>query len=162
MPRLVVDASCLIALGKIGALPLLEDLPREVATTAQVIEEATAPGYPESGAIEKAAEADWLTVETADAPESGDELGLGAGEASLLSVCGDEDLLVLDDGNARRAADARGFAYTGTIGLLVAAVDAEAVGAGRAVELLDQLSDTDFRITVELYRRAKETIESDR
>jgi len=80
--------------------------------------------------------------------------GLGKGESSLIEVSRENDKLVLDDPVARRVAEVEGLDFTGLIGLLVESCRAGHVSKDRCGEILDELSSSDFRMTVELYNWA--------
>src|SRR5437870_12404747 len=58
---------------------------------------------------------EWLEVHLVHTPDSTLKLGLGEREAITLAQELQADLILLDDGNARRAAQARGLRVTGTL-----------------------------------------------
>lgn len=157
--RLLVDASYLIGLAKAGGLDILHRSPFRVATTDVVLEEVVDPQFTETSLLEEAAEQDWLEVLSPPTSEDRSPPSLGPGDASLFLVRDETDLLVLDDGPARRLARAKGWPLTGTIGLLVASARRDWVDAREALRLLETLTETDFRLTVDLYRRARQRIE---
>ncbi len=84
--------------------------------------------------------------------------GRGCGEASLLLAAGHEDRLILDETNARRYAEFRGFRFTGLIGLIVAAVRSGKFTKEQAIEVLNRLAKGDFRISSDLYLWAYSSI----
>jgi predicted nucleic acid-binding protein len=155
--RLLVDASCLIALGRIGRLPLFSKFPQPVCTTSVVVEEATNPAYPETEIVRKAISEGWIDViETSQPAEQ--STGVGRGEQTLLDACREDDFLGLDDGAARRVAEVHGYSLMGTLGLLVAANQNEIVSTRKTLGALDRLAESDFRMTVDLYRRARSLV----
>lgn len=161
---MLVDASGLIAMARIGQLDLLVELAGPPHTTPTVLAEATEPDEPGASEIDQLAD-DGGIVQV-DGPDDdkvlGDlvDLGLGPGEASLVAVDRSEDLLVVDDANARQAARSRGLPFTGLLGLLVAAADRGRLAPGRGLKVLKALARSDFRMTVELYDWAREQMEA--
>ena len=85
--------------------------------------------------------------------------GLDLGEASLFLAARADDRLVLDEANARRFAESKGLKFTGLIGLLVAAVKTKKLTKEKALETLNALARSDFRISLPLYLWALEKIE---
>ncbi len=161
---MLVDASGLIALARIGRLQILPTVVGRVHVTRAVLAEATEPDEPGAGAILDLVNEGIITVIDPPDTDEGDpegltELGLGPGEASLIVACREKDTLVLDDGNARRAARARGRRLTGLLGLLVAAVEQGRLTRDTGLGTLRALARSDFRMTVELYDWARERME---
>ena len=157
--RILVVSSTLIALSKIGELDTLKSLFERVFITTAIKKEVLIGDFPETDVL-KAAMNEW--IEVIDYEGDAGELrkyGLGLGEASLLLAAKREDRLVLDETNARRFAESRGFQFTGLIGLLIAAVRCRKLTKGRAVEVLNRLAKSDFRISSDLYLWAYEEIE---
>ncbi|TFH41910.1 MAG: DUF3368 domain-containing protein, partial [ANME-2 cluster archaeon] len=69
-----------------------------------------------------------------------------------------DDLLILDESNARRFAESQGIKFTGLIGLLVAAVKTKKIQNEKAIKILNKLTIGDFRLTSDLYVWACEEI----
>lgn len=153
--RILVDASTIIALAKIGELDFLRDFFAEVYITPSVQEEVLVEDYPETGQIEKSI-GKWIKVIEIDEAdlERNKEFGLGEGEASIIEIAREEDGLVLDDPVARNVAKVQGLDYTGLIGLVVEASDAGVISKEEAKDILEKLSESDFRMTTELYNWA--------
>ena len=61
------------------------------------------------------------------------------------------DRLFLDEIPARTVAEAEGRDYTGLLGLLLAGVEAVAVPASRAGEILEKMARSSFRMSADLY-----------
>lgn len=163
---MLVDASGLIAMARIGQADLLPELVGPLHTTPTVLSEATEPDEPGAHRIEELVDRGDLALVEAphadtgtDATEQLAALGLGPGEASLIAACKPRDTLVLDDANARRVAQARGLPFTGLLGLLVAAVDRGRLSPARGLAIVRALARSDFRMTVELYDWAREEME---
>ena len=156
--RILVDSSTLIALSKIGELDLLKDIFGTIYITTAIEKEVLTGDFPETEVLKEAI-GEWIDVMDyeGDARELR-KYGLGHGEASLLLALKREDKLVLDEANARRYAESMGFAFTGLIGLLVAAVRSKKLTKERAIAVLDRLARGDFRISSDLYLWAHEEI----
>lgn len=89
----------------------------------------------------------WLEVQAVGAPDVTLNLGAGEREAITLALDLGAELILLDDGKARRAALARGLTVTGTLAVLAAAAARELVDLPTALTRLEQ---TNFRIPASL------------
>ena len=141
MTNLVVtDATCLIALERLGSLDILPALFVVHAPPAVVAEFGRRPA--------------WLDVRMPPDPRRVTELLLsldkGEAEAIALAESYEDARLLLDERKGRRVAEALGLRVTGTAGVLLAA---KAVGLIPAVRpLLDALiRDHEFRLSERLY-----------
>ena len=146
--RVWVTASTLIALESIGEVLVLRDLLGEIAITPPIADEVFTGR--ESKPLREA-RGSWIEV----VPVRGDRkrwlaLGLGIGEASLFETP-KGDRLILDEIPARTVAEAEGRDYTGLLGLLLAGVEARAIPASRAREILEKLARSSFRMSADLY-----------
>lgn len=159
MSRLLADASCLIGLAKAGGLEVLHGSPFTVATTDVVLEEIVDPQFPETSLLGEASQQESLQVLSRSPSSLPSGTSLGPGEASLFAAREEGDILVLDDGPARSLAQAQGWPHTGTLGLLVTGAQRGWISAREALRVLEVLTETDFRLTVDLYRRARKRIE---
>lgn len=119
----VVNASPLIALGRINSLMLLCDLTSRILIPRQVLAEIEAGlgKDPATGAI--LAWASPFAAATIAVPEHIAGWDLGSGETQVISLCSQQSPLraVLDDGDARRCAMAVGIPMIGTLGILLRA-----------------------------------------
>ncbi len=121
--RFVINASPLIFLAAIDALPLLPRLVDQVLLPEAVLGEVLTKAEPRLS-LQSLSSTAWVRIEP-DVPVS-DEVAswdLGAGETQVLafgrSRSGVE--LVLDDRQARRCAESLGLPTTGTLGLILRA-----------------------------------------
>lgn len=121
--RFVINASPLIFLAAIDALPLLPRLVDQVLLPEAVLGEVLTKAEPRLS-LQILSSTAWVRIEP-DVPVS-DEVAswdLGAGETQVLafgrSRSGVE--LVLDDRQARRCAESLGLPTTGTLGLILRA-----------------------------------------
>ena len=132
-PGLVVaDASALIALAKIGRLPLLHVLYQTIIIGPVLEEEVVTEGRRQSArgmaSIEQALAQGWLRVvaltpaERRHAAALRSNNRLDAGEADALSIAKARNIrVIVDDKEARHAAETLGLSYLGTIGVLLEA-----------------------------------------
>lgn len=158
--RVLVDASALIALGRIGALELLRRVFGTIHTTHEVLGEVLMADRAEAEVIEAALEEGWIqTVQPVADPSDAPPLGLDPGEASLFLAWREEDLLLLDDRSARRLAQVRGMRRTGVLGILLLAFRERLLDRERALRLLDDLVEAEFHMDARLYRDIRRRIE---
>ena len=117
----VLDASAVIALGRLRLLGLTADHVGDLLVPDAVLDEAGEGDRPGSEAVREAVDAGVLRVVGHDpATAAAATSRLGAGEAATIELA---DALgavaVLDDRDARRVAVRRGVALTGTVAILV-------------------------------------------
>jgi predicted nucleic acid-binding protein len=121
--RLVVNASPLILLAAIDALPLLSQLVDQVLLPEAVLGEVLAKTEPRLS-LQNLSSTTWVRVEAdVSVPDDVASWDLGAGETQVLALGrlrGDVEL-VLDDRQARRCAELLGLPTTGTLGLILRA-----------------------------------------
>lgn len=141
--RVVSDSTCLIALERIGRLPLLPALIAKVVVPEAVNDEV---GW----------EAQWLHVQSVQdralVGALSAEVDPGEAEAIALAVELGGERLILDDKKGRRAATRLGIAFTGTVGLIVRAKREGLLDQARPV--LDDLMEVGFHLTPALYQTA--------
>lgn len=119
----VLNASPLIALGRIQCLDLLVDLAPAILIPDQVLNEIKAGSLkdPETPGILGWA---WpFRAPRVPVPDPVAGWDLGAGEAQVIALClqGGSRQAVLDDGEARRCALTLGVSMIGTLGILLQA-----------------------------------------
>ena len=151
-----IDASTIIALDTIGEIDLLRRTMGGVAVTPKIADEVLTE---RASSSLRYAVGTWIKM----VPVRGDSrrwrrLGLGEGEASLF-LTPREDILVLDDRVARQLARAEGRPFTGLLGLLMEAVRAEVINRAQALEMLDRLAQSGFRMSLPLFRIVRENLE---
>ena len=149
--RTFVDSSTIIALSKIGELELLKKLLNKIYITKSIEKELLKYQYPETNKI-KAAIGDWIIpIEVKGNIREYTKYKLGKGEATLF-LTPKKDNLIIDELNARRIADVENREYTGLLGLIVAGVECGKFKKARALEVINKLSESDFRMTIGLYK----------
>jgi len=157
--RTFVDASTIIALSKIGELELLRKLLGKIFITKSIEKELLCNEYPETDIIRKAV-GDWIVpVKVKGDTKKYVKYGLDKGEATLF-LTGKKARLVIDELNARRVADVENREYTGLLGLIVAAVETKKLPKKKAKDIIDKLAESDFRMTVVLYKSVMERIKN--
>jgi predicted nucleic acid-binding protein len=148
--RWVVNASPLIFLAQIEALPLLKELADEILVPFSVRDEVLAPKKQKPPVKLP----DWLSLRE-DLPLPSEIAGwdLGAGESQVLAhalVSGSE--AVLDDFEARQCARALGVPITGTLGVILRAKKSKLIPAARP--LLEELLRRGLYLSKELLEPA--------
>ena len=116
----VSNSSPLIHLSRIGLLNLLPKLFGSVHISQQVYEEVAVDGLGEPGSQE-VTEAQWIIredVELEGAMQFPSNLGIGEVTSILLAQRLKSDWLILDDGQARKAAVRIGLQVIGCVGVL--------------------------------------------
>lgn len=150
--RVFVDSSTMIALLNIRRLDLLRDLLGEVCVTPEVVAEVSAKEGPQKETFHGAV-AEWIkVVELKGDLERYLKQGLGRGEASIFLS---KDRLIVDDRVARTLAQAEGRDFTGLLGLMVAGADAGLLKKKEALQVLDELVESDFRVSTTLYKELR-------
>jgi len=152
MPNITViaDTSCLIALSKIEAIGLLNELYEEIYITEEIALEF-GESLPE-----------WVVVENVKNKKYQQllDLYLDLGEASAIALALEkiDVLLILDDLKGRKEAEKLGFRITGTLGILF-----KAKKEGLITELksyIEKLKAVGFRISPkieeDILRKSKE------
>lgn len=160
MDRFLVDASAIIALARIGELHFFAEASGPLYITAEVAGELAVEGRPDVALMTSLMKLGRIaTIDAHERFRTSATVGIGPGEASLLDAWRPGDTLVIDDRNARALAKARSIPHTGLLGLLAVAVETRRVAPARGLEILEKLSRSDFRMTVDLYGRTRAAIE---
>ncbi|UCE37691.1 MAG: DUF3368 domain-containing protein [Thermoplasmata archaeon] len=155
--RTFVDSSTIIALSRIGELDLLKKLLGKIYITKSIEKELLGHNYPETDKIMQAM-GDWIiSVRVKGNVKQFTKYGLGEGEATLFFT-EKKARLIIDELNARRVADVENRDYTGLLGLIVAAVEMKKIDKKKAKEVIAKLAESDFRMTVVLYKTIMERI----
>ena len=135
--NILSDTSCLILLDKIGKLDLLGDLFGNIIITKLILDEFAQeiPGFVK---IESSKNSKYQKIL---------EATVDYGEASLiaLSLEIENPLIILDDRKARQLANELGIKVTGTIGILITAIDKGLITD--VYSLIDDINSSNFRIS---------------
>ncbi|HMF32748.1 MAG TPA: DUF3368 domain-containing protein [Candidatus Lokiarchaeia archaeon] len=166
------NASPLIYLGKIGALPLLPQIFEEVWTTPivrdEVLVDTTAPEY----GILTSAFSSWLLVEES-ANKAFEErvrgMQIHAGEASIISLAsmvaekdpGMQVTAILDDVMARDVARTLGIEVTGTLGVILRCARENLISISSGKQFINTLAEeTTFRMSTKVFSLVMQELDS--
>lgn len=167
--RFLLDASAFITLAGIEAADLLDELPGTVEipeTVAREIEDDPATtalqAAERTGRIERASPPSEAATETArqhlGAPGTGEPSGDMALLAGALEV--KEAVVITDDKPLRKACKALGIPLSGSIGVVIAAVERGELDPDKAKELLVAMDEVGARLSARLLRRAERLIDA--
>jgi len=167
MKYLVVNASPVILLGKIGRLDLLKVFDRKAITPLRVVHEVNRKTTPEALALKSATE-NWLEVfddvsnASMIASIIGEDVSRGEvdviGKAQQLVHDGHDVLVVLDDLPARQGAEALSIPMTGTLGVVIYGVRSGSVTPAEGIEIVNRLLLIGARLDPLLVRKVTELI----
>jgi predicted nucleic acid-binding protein len=150
---LVVDASCLITLAKIGRLNLVREFADQVVIPDAVYNEVVGRGAGRPGHAE-VAQASWISRRTVRDHRVVDrleiELGRGESEAIVLARELNADLVIIDDTRARQIAEVEGVRVVGLLGLLLTAKERGVLEAVKPI--LNEMIKVGFYIGDVVYR----------
>lgn len=142
---IVSDTSCLILLDKIGRLNLLKSLFGKITITDIIAKEfgQLLPNFIE---IENPKNKNYQKIL---------ESFLDQGEASAIALALEKNdcLLIIDELKARREAKQLKINFTGTVGLLIVAKEKKLIQS--VTKVLDEINQTDFRISKKLINEVK-------
>jgi uncharacterized protein len=148
----ISNSTPLIALSKIDHLQLLKDYFGEILIPEEVYDEVVRRGRDLAGAAEVAS-CTWIVRAKVANRLAIDALSisLDRGEAEAIVLASERDaLLLIDDGDGRKAAKQLGLKVTGTVGLLLMASEDGKLNLRRA---LDDLRVAGFRLSTKEYER---------
>jgi len=167
----VSDSTPLIYLAKIGRLSLLKGVFKSIYVPEAVFDEAVTQGKAlnmiDAFIIEKAV-GDWIIRERVE-PEVDAEYRfidtntrLGTGEKEALKLCKQLGALyfIADDREARRVSRILNIKPVGTLGVLVEAYRQGLIAKAEALQILEALMKTGFRMSVSVYRRVLDEMET--
>lgn len=166
MRSAVADSTVLIYLAKLGDIDVLCDLFDPVLVPEAVYDEVVTSGneggYPDALAVAEATE-ECLDVvaRTAEVAETADGIqettNLGDGEVAAIALARRREVRCLtDDHAARTTAESLGVDVGGTIYVLLEARKTGRLPEEAYIDRIDDLSDSGFRMSASLYRRAIE------
>ena len=138
MPGIIVsDTSCLILLDKLGRIDLLQSLFNKITIT-DIITNEFGKELPDFIEIRNPQEKNYQRIL---------ETFLDPGEASAfaLAIEINDSLLIIDDLKARREAKQLKLNFTGTIGILILAIEKGYIE--NVSVLIDDIKATNFRIS---------------
>ena len=155
MSECVVNASPLITLGFVGRIDVLEKLFRGMVIPQGVAEEIGEGA--EDDPARRWLEGDgrrWVVTNTVVHPViAGWDLGRGESEVLSWGYAQKDDVVILDDGAARKCAQVLGIPCRGTVGVLVLAKRQGLLDA--VTPILTTIETLGFRMRPELIEAAK-------
>lgn len=165
--KVIINATPLIHLGKLGKLNLLTQLYSNIITTREVKNEVLTKNYPEYSVLKMAFD-NWIMIQDANDKTVMDNLILSQqidlGEASVIALALEQEndvILLLDDLIARSVAKSLGIKISGTLGIILEALYSKILSADEIKLLFDDLvTETSFRISVKLYQSITQLINS--
>jgi predicted nucleic acid-binding protein len=150
---LVLDASALITLARIGRLNLLRDFAGKIHIPEAVYSEIVRSGQGRPGSLE-VAQSQWISRhqvrDRSAVTRLQVQLGHGEAEAIVLARELPADVLVLDDATARHIAEAEERKVVGLLGLLLSAKKRGIVTSLKSI--VDEMVAAGFFIDEMLYR----------
>ncbi|MFZ5912283.1 MAG: DUF3368 domain-containing protein [Chloroflexota bacterium] len=151
----VVNASPVIALGRVGQAGLLLHLPQQVIIPQAVAEEISVG--PTNDPARQVVESGLFRIfETPPAPPEILAWDLGKGETAVLSfaLANPDWTAILDDGAARRCARSFSLSMTGTLTVVILAKQHGLIES--AAQVLRALQSNDFRLDEAVIRSVLE------
>jgi predicted nucleic acid-binding protein len=149
----VSNSGPLITLATVGRLDLLRSLFEHIAIPQAVFDEVVVHDEGEPGSKE-VAEAAWIRIVQVNDQLAvsllQESLGAGESEAIILAQELNARYMLLDDALARRKAHLVGLRVTGTLGILMMVKEAGGISSVKLV--LDELRQTDFRMSERVYQ----------
>jgi predicted nucleic acid-binding protein len=165
--RVYIDATTLIALGTVGEVDLLRNFDGEIVVLPAVRDEVTTE--PARTNVKRFVEKDGVKTEDSVSEELLSEAREVLGEkedngdvrivaAVLRGGDGDETAVVSDDRRVRTVAEGFGATVTGTVGVVLRAVQ-ETVSEEEAKNVVRRIDENGLHMTAELREKAYELIE---
>ncbi len=145
--RVISNTSPIFYLHRLGQLELLHRLYGRILVPEAVVEELKA-GEDQGEDVPDIADYGWIEVRSVHIPEVVSLImDLGPGEAQVLAMALENpgSLAIIDDGLARKLAQARDIRITGTAGILLRAKQAGYIKSVKS--LLKMLIQLDFRLS---------------
>ena len=147
MMVIISDSSPLIMLSKIKALDLLKKLYGDILMPEEVYNEIVS-GEPYKDEIIYFKSFKFKVVKVKKTLE----FGLGKGEESAINLALEKKaILIVDDYVARQIAKNLGLKVIGTLGLLLIFLKKRLINYEKFKNLLNELIENNFRISIELY-----------
>lgn len=165
----LVDASAFITLAEIGGAELLDGIEGDAVMPAAVRDEIV--DGPAVGVLERADDSGWLGVVEGPATENvavaAGQLGRDesadpiTGDIALLAHALESDDLVVvtDDKPLRKACKALGVPISGSIGVVIAAVERGDLEHDEAKDALVAMDEVGARLSARLLRKAERLID---
>lgn len=152
--QIVVDASPLILLANCNQFDLFPGLASEILIPSEVLSELEAGGARDRAAARVKSAAWACVVDEPSPPPEVSSWGLGPGETAVLAWAARRRELtaVVDDLAARKCARILGVPHIGTLGIVLAAKEAELIPAARPI--LETMVQAGYYLAGDLLEKA--------
>lgn len=170
MRRVLVDASAFITLAEIGHAELLDGVEGDISMPIAVRDEVVSG--PAVGALDRAAgDSGWLEIvrdpTASDVEVAVEQLGRDdsdeplAGDIALLAhaTAADDPIIVTDDKPLRKTCKALGISISGSIGVVISAVEHGDLDPEEAKDALVAMDEVGARLSARLLRKAERLID---
>jgi len=161
--KVYVDATTLISLGTVGELELLTNFDGDIVVLPAVLDEVTTE--PARTNVEQFVESNEISqaIEVESVNEAKRVLGAEEenGDVQIVAavLSNDEVAVVSDDRRVRTVAEGFGAIVTGTVGVVVRAVD-EGMPPDEAKKVVRRVDEHGLHMTAELREKAYELIKN--
>jgi predicted nucleic acid-binding protein len=166
MKKVIADASILIHLSAIGKFHLLQEPFQEITIPEGVYTEVAiaGKGLPGSQETLEAVKNKFLKVNNVMDKEKVREISeiykVSASNAEVIQLAKETntELVLADEQEVRDGAESAGFKAMGCLGILVNAVKGRFISSQQAVESIDNLVKSGYRISDDILRAVKESL----
>ena len=164
--ELVADASILIHLSAIGRFYLLRELFKGITIPEGVYTEVVIEGWGLSGSLEtsEAIRTEFIKVNQVMDKEKvkkiAQEYKTSTSNAEVIQLAKElnADLVLANEEEVRTAAEISGFKVKGCLGILIEAVKNEIISSQHAIQDVDNLIKSGYRIKDEVIKMVKDTL----
>jgi predicted nucleic acid-binding protein len=164
--ELVADASILIHLSAIGRFYLLRELFKGISIPEGVYTEVVIEGWGLSGSLEtsEAIRTEFMKVNQVMDKEKvkkiAQEYKTSTSNAEVIQLAKElnADLVLANEEEVRTAAEASGFKVKGCLGILIEAVKSKIISNQHAIQDVDNLVKSGYRIKDEIIKMVKKTL----
>ena len=167
----VSNATPLIYMARLGKLHLLKEIFTQIQIPLEVkietVNRGKRKGYPDAYVIEQALNEGWIVTDSltmkkmkkSEALAEMTGINIGEAQAIILSKQKGEELILIDQTNAREAARQLGLRPRGTIFIILTAAKRRLITKQEAEKILENLIEVNFYISAKIYRDSLKAIE---
>jgi len=164
--KVIADASILIHLAVIGRFYLLKELFKEIAIPEGVYTEVVIEGWGLSGSLEtsEAIKIGFIKVNQVMDKEKvkqvSQEHKVSTINAEVIQLAKEvnAEVVLANEGEVREAAEVSGFNVRGCLGILMEAVKNKTISSRQAIQDVDNLVESGYRISDDIVKAAKDTL----
>lgn len=166
MKKVIADASILIHFSAIGRFQLLKELFKEITIPEGVYTEVVIEGRGLVGSLEtsEAIKTEFLKVNQVTDKEKVKEISekykISTSNAEVIQLAQEMnmELVLANEEEVRNGAESAGFKVRGCLGLLMAAVKNKFISSQQAVQDIDKLIESGYRISDNIVSTIKDTL----